>query len=202
VICGGAIDSMKLKFFLKQLEPTFRGMRVLTRIIILVGLLSTASMLHAQSEATASRLGDLKVGGGFSVANSDYYHRFNGASGYIGFDFLPHIGLEGDFHFVQGSNNLYEKTYEVGGRYFRVYRKFVPYAKVMYGRGVFNYPHLPDGFQPNLAYNMMAGGIGADYRLKPWLYARADWEYQNWFGFQNSSLSPSILTIGAAYRFR
>jgi Outer membrane protein beta-barrel domain len=175
---------------------------VLVRIIILIGLLGTGVMLHAQAEPTASRIGDLKVGGGFSVANSDYYHRFNGASGFFGFDFLPHIGVEGDFHFVQGTNGIYEKTYEVGGRYFLTYRKFVPYAKVMYGRGVFNYPAFPDGFHPNLAYNLAAIGVGTDYKLKPWLYVRADWEYQSWFGFQNSSLSPSILTIGGAYRFR
>jgi Outer membrane protein beta-barrel domain len=176
-------------------------LNVLTRIIIFIGLLGTASMLRAQSEPTASRIGDLKVGGGFSIANSDYYHRFNGGTGYFNFDFLPHIGVEGEFHFVQGSDSLYEKTYEAGGRYFRTYRKFAPYAKIMYGRGVFNYPPLADGFHPNVGYNLMAGGLGTDYRVKPWLYARVDWEYQNWFGFQNSSLSPSILTMGASYRF-
>ena len=37
----------------------------------------------------------------------------------------------------------------------------------MYGRGVFNFPALPDGFRANLAYNLVAGGIGVDYRVKP-----------------------------------
>jgi hypothetical protein len=187
--------------FLHQLDPAFRGVYVLTRIIIFISLLSTASLLHAQAAPTASRLGDLKIGGGFSSANSDYYNRFNGSSAYVNFDFLPHIGVEGEFHFVSGTNSLYEKTYEAGGRYYRTYRKFVPYAKVMYGRGVFNYPPLGDGFHANLAYNLIAGGIGTDYRVKPWLYVRADWEYQDWLGFQNSSLTPNIVTIGAAYRF-
>src|SRR5260370_22076256 len=62
----------------------------------------------------------------------------------------------------------------------------------MYGRGVFNCPALPDGFRPNLAYNLVAGGIGVDYKVKRYLYVRGDWEYQNWFGFQNSSLSPAF----------
>ncbi len=163
---------------------------MLIRAIAFVGLLGAASLLHAQSEPTASRLGNLKVGGGFSTANSDYGGRYNGGAAYINFDFLPHLGVEGEFHFVKDSADLYEKTYEVGGRYFRTYRKFVPYGKVMYGRGVFNFPPLADGFRANLAYNL------------PYLYVRADGEYQNWFGFQNSSLSPSILTIGAAYRFK
>jgi hypothetical protein len=72
----------------------------------------------------------------------------------------------------------------------------------VYGRGVFNFPPLSDGFRAHLADNLIAVGIGVDYKAKPWLYVRADWEYQQWFGFQNSSLSPSILTLGAAYRFR
>jgi hypothetical protein len=190
------------KAFLEQIDPPFGRMRVLTRIIIFLGLLGTASMAHAQAESTAGRAGDLKIGGGFSTAASDYGSRFNGGAAYADFDFIPHIGVTGAFHFVKGPNDLYEKTYEVGGRYFRNYRKFAPYAKIMYGRGVFNFPPLEDGFRPNLAYNLVAVGIGTDYRLKPWLYVRGDWEYQKWLGFANSSLTPNILTVGAAYRFR
>jgi Outer membrane protein beta-barrel domain len=174
---------------------------LLTRIIVFLSLFVAATTLRAQAIPAGSRVGDLKIGGGFSIANSDYYHQFNGGAGYFNYDFLAHFGLEGEFHFVQGAAGLYEKTYEVGGRYYRTYGKFVPYAKIMYGRGVFNFQ--PEGpFQSNLAYNLAAGGLGVDYKVKPWLYARIDGEYQNWFGFQNSSLSPSILTIGAAYRFK
>jgi Outer membrane protein beta-barrel domain len=175
---------------------------VLTRIIIFIYLLGAASALHAQARPSSSRVGDLKIGGGFSTADSDYGDRYNGGAAYFDFDFLPHLGVEGQFHFVRDPNDLYEKTYEAGGRYFGTYGKFVPYAKVMYGRGVFNFPPLGNGFRANLAYNLGAAGIGTDYKVKPWLYARADWEYQVWFGFQNSSLSPNILTVGAAYRFR
>jgi Outer membrane protein beta-barrel domain len=175
---------------------------MLIRAIAFIGLLGAAAMLHAQSAPTAIKPLDLKIGGGFGTANSDYGGRYNGGSAYVDFDFLPHIGIEGEFHFVKDPADLYEKTYEAGGRYFRSYNKFVPYAKVMYGRGVFNFPTLPDGSRANLAYNMIAGGLGVDYKVMPYLYARADWEYQNWFGFQNSSLSPSILTIGAAYHFK
>lgn len=167
-----------------------------------MSLFVSASLLHGQAAPAGSRIGDLKLGGGFSIADSDYYHRFDGGSVYFDFDFLPHWGVTGEFHFVEGADNLYEKTYEVGGRYYFTHRKFVPYAKALYGRGVFNFPALSDGFHPNLAYNLAAIGGGADYKVKPWLYARADWEYQEWFGFQNSSLTPNILTVGAAYRFR
>jgi hypothetical protein len=175
---------------------------MLIRAIAFTGLLGAAAMLHAQSAPTASKALDLKIGGGFSTANSDYADRYNGGAAYIDFDFMPHIGVEGEFHFVKDSADLYEKTYEAGGRYFRTYGKFVPYGKVMYGRGVFNFPPLADGFRANLGYNLAAGGIGVDYKVKPYLYVRGDWEYQHWFGFQNSSLSPNILTIGAAYHFK
>ena len=84
-------------------------------------------MLHAQSEPTASRLGDLKIGGAFSTAKLRLRRAaITAAAAYLNFDFLPHIGVEGEFHFVKdSSNDLYEKTYEAGGRYFRIYRKFV-----------------------------------------------------------------------------
>jgi len=177
-------------------------MCVFTRVFIFISLMGAATLLPAQAVPTASRAGDVKIGGGFSSADSDYYNRFNGGAAYFNYDFLPHIGVEGEFHFVSGTNDIYEKTYEAGGRYFRTYDRFVPYAKVMYGRGVFNYPPLGDGFRANLAYNLIAGGVGVDYKVKPFLYVRADWEYQTWFGFQSSSLTPDILTLGAAYHFK
>ncbi len=67
-------------------------LHVLTRIIIFLSLLGTASMAFAQAESTASRAGDLKVGGGFSSAASDYGSRFNGGAAYFDFDFHSNFG--------------------------------------------------------------------------------------------------------------
>lgn len=182
-------------------------MYVLTRIFVLSCLLGGASMLHAQATATASRGVDLKVGGGFTTANGDYSGRYNGGMAYFTYDFTPHIGIEGNFHFIKAANNsyLYEKTYEIGGRYFRNYREdtISPYVKLMYGRGVFNFPpSYVNGPQANLAYNLFAIGGGADYKLRPYLYIRGDFEYQHWMSFVGSSLTPSLLSIGVAYHFR
>ena len=99
---------------------------MLIKAFLFLGLLGTASMLSAQANPTATRPGDLKVGGGFSTANSDYGDRFNGGAAYFDFDFRSHIGITGEFHFVKDKNDLYEKTYEVGGRYFREYRPLCP----------------------------------------------------------------------------
>jgi hypothetical protein len=180
-------------------------MYVLIRGFIFIGLLGGASMLHAQASPTASRAVDLKIGGGYTIANADYENREHGGAAYFDLDVTPHLGVEGEFHFTTDgtSADIYEKTYEVGGRYFRNYRKFAPYAKLMYGRGVFNFPaYVPGGPHPNLAYNLMAIGAGVDYKALPYLYVRGDFEYQYWFGFPPSGLTPSLLTVGLAYHFR
>lgn len=169
-------------------------------------LLASASTLNAQAIATASRRADLKIGGGFTIANADYDGRYKGGMAFLTYDFTGHVGIEGNFHFVKGGgvNNLYEKTYELGGRYFRNYRddKFSPYVKGLYGRGVFNFPaYIPSGPHPNLAYNIIVGGGGLDYKFRPYLYIRGDFEYQRWLGFPPSGLTPTLFTIGAAYHF-
>ena len=158
-------------------------------------------MLSAQAAPTASRIGDLQIGVGFSTAIPDYTQKnFNGIGAYFDFDFAPHLGVEGEFHYVKSPDpaGYYEKTYEIGGRYHRTHGRLVPYAKGMYGRGVFNYQYGV----ANLAYNMLAGGIGVDYKLKSYVNLRADYEYQHWLGFQGDSLTPQVFTFGAAYHFR
>ena len=93
-----------------------------------------------EATATATRSLDFKVGGGFTNLNSDYLpSRFNGGAVYADLDFyFRHFGAEAEFHFAKDSSgsDQYEKTYEIGGRYFRTYGRFVPYAKVLWGRGV------------------------------------------------------------------
>ena len=105
--------------------------------LVLVG--STA--LHGQASPTARREFDLQVGGGLTLVNSDYYpQRFRGGAVYATLDFKPHFGAEVDFRLAKAQQDpTYEKTYEVGLRYHRQYGRVEPYAKVMYGRGVFNY---------------------------------------------------------------
>lgn len=173
------------------------------RILIAISLLGTPAMMLAQATPTASRAGDLQIGGGFSNANTDYLPtRVNGGTAYIDFDFYKHFGVEGEFRFLKdGPSNIYEKTYEVGGRYSRVYRdRYVPYVKLMYGRGVFNFATNGET-TANLAYNMFAGGAGLDYRVLPYLNVRAEFEYQKWMSFPPNGLTPSVITIGAAYHF-
>lgn len=176
---------------------------VFKQIAITLALLVTPAGLLAQATPTAARLGDLQVGGGFSNANSDYLpNRINGGTAYFDFDFYRHLGIEGEFRFMKdGPSGVYEKTYQVGGRYSRVYKdRFQPYAKAMYGRGVFNFAENGQT-TANLAYNMFVGGGGLDYHLLRNVNLRGDFEYQKWFGFYPNGLSPTVVTIGAAYHF-
>jgi len=180
----------------------------LLKIALIFSLLGGASAAHAQASYTATRLLDVQVGGSYVNGNSDYARsRFNGYGIYGDLDFKHHFGVEGEFHYIsdQDSNvNTYERTYELGGRYVRHYGRFSPYVKVMYGRGVFNYPENV----ANLAYNIAAFGGGTDIRVLRHLNGRVDYEYQKWFGFSKDGtpdtshvLSPSLLSGGFAYHF-
>ncbi len=173
--------------------------------------------VFGQARAAGVRAGDLQVGGGFSYGRSDFglpsYLR--GGTIYASFDFKPNYGVEVDFHQLNapsgdtaytagGYNKVYQRDYEIGGRYVRHYGIFNPYGRVMYGRGVFNYP----ADIANLAYNMGIIGGGVDINVHRHVNVRADYEYQRWFNFRgnlatngSSSLSPQVFTIGAAYHF-
>lgn len=174
------------------------------KALVFISLVGATSTMFAQAKPTASRPSDLQVGVGFTTAHSDYLpNRINGGAAYFDFDFMHNIGIEGVFHFVKDGkgSDVYEKTYEIGGRYHRTYGRFSPYGKIMYGRGVFNFPAFPGYPHANLAYNLFAGGVGLDYRILPHLNARADYEYQRWLSFPQNGLTPSLLTFGAAYHF-
>jgi opacity protein-like surface antigen len=176
-------------------------------LICLIGL--TVSRLHGQATPTASRAGDLQIGAMFNIAYPDYRpNTFKGYGFYTTYDFLYNVGIEGEFHQVNDPNateGIYERTYEVGPRYVLHHDRFAPYAKIMYGRGVFNYPPVfgdpKVGPIANLAYNIIAIGVGVDYHVVPALNVRAEYEYQQWLSFPPNGLTPQVFSIGAAYRF-
>lgn len=167
--------------------------------------LAAAPGMEARGQAlpTATRAGNLQVGGGYSNASSDYVaDRIRGFAFYSSFDFFEHIGVEVDFHQLndpmQGSQ-FYERSYEAGGRYVRRYGRVHPYVKGMYGRGVLNFPQS----YANLAYNMFVGGAGADIEVTHRINVRGDFEYQNWLSgpLLPHGLTPTVITVGAAYHF-
>ena len=161
-------------------------------------LLGGTSLLCAQAIPTASRSGDAQIGVGYSMARPDYSQQnLQGFAIYGDFDFTPHIGIEAELHqvFSINSDQSFQRTYDIGGRYFRTYGLVAPYVKAMIGRGNFKYPFS----QTEPGYTMYAGGIGADVRLGPYLRVRGEYEVQKWAGFTNGGLTPQLVTIGVAY---
>jgi hypothetical protein len=205
--------SMTNHFTFRRTADRSKNILAISRLLLLLCLIGvTGTRLHAQALPTAESHGDLQIGAMFNLADSDYRpQKFKGYGFYTTFDFRYHIGIEGEFHQINdlgSTDGVYERTYEIGPRYVLRHGRYNPYAKVMYGRGVFNYPLLPvtPGSSTleqtaNLAYNIGAIGVGLDYRILPGLNARVDFEYQQWFGFPPSGLTPKVLGIGAAYRF-
>jgi hypothetical protein len=151
---------------------------------------------------TATRAGDLQIGGAFALGSSNYNFstsRLAGGAFYTTFDFRSHWGAEFNFHQNKSTQDstVYERTYEIGPRVYVLKGNFAPYAKAMYGRGVYNFPNSV----ANIAYNIYTVGGGADLRVARSINVRADYEYQTWTGFPLTTLHPSIVTLGVAFHF-
>ena len=171
-------------------------------LILTIALGAPAAARSQSSLPTASRVGDLQIGGGFVFAHSGYnFTPINliGVAGYATFDWHEHWGVEGDFRHSRATadNTIYERTYEIGPRVFLHHGPISPYAKFMIGRGVYNFHNNI----ANVAYNLYSYGGGADLSLRPWLNLRGDYELQNWVSFPLGTLHPSVITIGLAYHF-
>jgi len=200
------------------MEPLLNRLPILS----FVAALTFAPVAHGQASPTASRGADLQVGAGFTWAHSDYVpNNIGGFAFYANYDLVGLFGIEANFHRVRDpnsdplvpSNHFSETTYEIGGRYVRHYYqgRIAPYGKVLYGRGVVNFPAhqilTPDGLETyidNIGYNLVSFGGGADYRLNHRVNLRVDFEYQHWFAHDRElpgGLGPYLFTFGGAYHF-
>lgn len=180
----------------------FKQQTLLAAVLLAVA----AAGAHAQAtRRTAERKADLQIGGSFLVASPDYSpNRFIGLGGYITYDFKPRWGVELNIRQAntRQGDHVYERTYQIGGRY--VYRvgPLNPYARASIGRGVFNFPYTdPNPPSANLAYNMYSLAGGLDYNFIPAINLRAEYEYQRWGSFPPRGLSPQVFSMGAAYHF-
>lgn len=203
----GPLQAAMLPLRRNQRASALRGpVRLRRRILAAVRLAISAACLapvaaNAQRE-TASRIGDLQLGGGFVFAKSDYNFtpiHLSGGAFYTTFDKRNHWGGEFDFrHNISSADStVYERTYEVGPRIFVHRGALIPYAKVLVGRGVYNFSNNI----ANVAYNIYTFGGGADFQVRRSLNVRADYEYQTWMGFPIADLHPNVITIGVAYHF-
>ncbi len=164
---------------------------------------------HGQIAPAATRPVNVQAGASINLFGSDYSSRtLYGAGAYATADFTPHIGAELSFHRsfdVGAAHGITETTYEIGPRYVFHFNRFAPYAKLLVGRGVFQFPpdpqHPGSGPVANLAFNIWTPGFGTDVELRPHLNFRADYELQQWNGFPPHGLSPRVFNFGFAYHF-
>jgi opacity protein-like surface antigen len=81
----------------------------------------------------------------------------------------------------------------------RHYRDFHPYAKFMIEDGSVDFYPLP-GYSHDTR-TLFAFGGGFEYRIFHQIWARADYEYQNWGTLLGNTLNPQGVTVGVAYDF-
>ena len=196
-------------------------------ILTFFALAACSSVAFGQARPTATRRGDLQIGGGFEYDFPDYTpDKFYGYNIYGDLDFLEHWGVEGEFrqandHTVAPNGVTipqYQRNIEGGARYHRTYVRLVPYAKIMAGLARMEYPPVPGSKTPEafINYGFVAPGGGIDYVVTPHITIRADMEFQMWFaepdqrlGFDYFAgtgglphgLTPIVYTGGIAWRF-
>ena len=184
---------------------TSSGLRwylVAAGVLLTMAAVCAPTQARAQSGTTASRIGDLQVGGGFVFARSGYNFtpiHLVGFGAYATFDPRSHWGGEIDFRNVKGTqySTIYERTYQIGPGVFLHRGRLAPYGKFLIGRGVYNFTNSI----ANVAYNMYTYGGGVDVQATRSINVRGDYEYQNWVGFPLGTLHPSVFTLGVAYHW-
>jgi hypothetical protein len=170
----------------------------------LAGVLCFTSLGHSQAMPTATSHGAAQVGLGWSWAKPDYGPgKLQGISAFADLDFTPHIGLEGEFHYLTifTPGDLGENSYLVGPRFVLPHGKFSLYAKALIGIGniaIDNPVVNPQGGDGN--YIAYVGGGGVDYRAANHIVVRGDFEYHHWNYLHG--LTPTVFTAEVAYRFR
>ena len=180
-------------------------LKTLMSIASLVGVLSLAANANAQALPTATGAGFLQAGGGYTFANPDYgQFKIQGGTAYVDYDFRPHWGVEAEAHIIAliTPTDLAENSFLIGPRYVYPHGRFSLYAKGMLGIGNIDIQEAQDNPQGGAGnYFAYAAGAGVDYRLTRHIILRPiDFEYQHWSYL--TGLTPTVFTVGAAYRFR
>lgn len=183
----------------------------LSALTLACALAVTAPRLHAQASATATG-NALSVGLVFQNADPDYGpSRSSGIGAYANFDFARYLGLTAEVNVPTAfSNVIYpERTFLFGGR--GVYRRgrYGVYFKALGGLAAAGNNSSVDPaitasqlINAGQSYGAVAIGGGLEYRLERPLTLRLDYESQHWLGYEPNSLTPNIISIGAAYRFQ
>jgi hypothetical protein len=171
----------------------------------LAGVLTVSAIAKGQALPTATAAGNLQIGGGYTYAKPDYGDvSIKGATAFADFDFSPHAGIEANFHYIAlvTPSDLAEDSIMVGPRFILPRGRLNIYAKAVFGTGDLVIQEAQDNAGRQAGYYFAYGfGGGLDIRATEHIEIRAiDVESQHW-SYQ-TGLTPLVVTIGAAYRFR
>jgi hypothetical protein len=190
--------------------------------LALVGLFAvTLSCAARAQDIPAADRGDLEVGGTISIARTgttgvvigsngqhDPEDTIKGGSIYANFNVIGHVGLTAQFDYPDTftSQDMLEKSYMVGLRYYQPYQRYTPYVKGLVGLASTSYDKPANWIDfPGTpgSYTALAIGAGLDVRFNHQLTVRAiDVQLEDWLGFPGGSIHPTIISVGVAYRIR
>jgi opacity protein-like surface antigen len=190
-------------------------------LAVFLGITMVQLVQVAEAQVTPSARGGnnlpLVIGGGVSDYSLDWGpgQRMLGVTAWADWDYLGHyhflrgVGIEAegtDLNFDRPANipRMRHDTGEGGVTYtLRRFRNLAPYAKLLVGIGSIDFPASP-AF-PNYTHDtflVFSPGGGAEYRIYPHVWLRADYEYQFWnHTFGPHDLNPNGITVGATYHF-
>jgi opacity protein-like surface antigen len=179
----------------------------LTFWLSLLGSLLAGCSAYGQA-VPAATLNTLQIGVGISHGTADEWvppvkDTSVGLTFYATLDVFNHLGPEADVHFqtLSTPHGFVQDTYLLGPRYTIHKGRFEPYGKVL---GGFGHASVSGGtYVPNTpgTFFTIAFGGGLDFRVTPTVDVRGDFEYQDWLTFGPNGLTPTVTTVGVAYRF-
>jgi hypothetical protein len=178
---------------------------VYRRILLILFLFTLTCAAYGQALPTADRLLSLQLGAEVSLGSPDYGTKdIEGISIYGDLDYGAHWGLDGEIRdlTISTPEDIGQSSALLSVRYKFNYGKFHPHVRAGAGIGYFDYDK---GFFPadlSIRYGIYAIGGGLDYSFSHKIHFRLiDFEYQDWRHFSSSALTPTVISIGAAYNF-
>ena len=172
---------------------------LLASLFLLLFSVSMCDRLQAQVVAPGRGGAHVVVGGFFSDFTPDYGPTdIQGLGGFVDLNLHGHLGAEGEMRFLRfhQTYDVHEDNYNIGPRYRWRYHRYEPYGKFMIGNGQFNFPFS----YGHGGYLLISPGGGLDIHFHRFTIRAIDLEYQHWFNFQNSSLTPYGFSSGIGYR--
>lgn len=180
-------------------------------IFAVLSLLLLAASLPAHGQVVASATGrqfSVTAGAFGSAFQPDYWgglvastspNRLYGYGTYVDVRLRRWVQIEAEGRWLRLNelNDIGESNYLIGPRVpICRYKRLTPYAKALIGYGTMTF----EGNEATGRFTDIAYGGGVDYRLIKRFSARADFEYQQWPKWVDSSLYPYGVSVGIGYK--